>query len=171
MAARLPLFIIILLFTSPRPLLYINKIFIQGRVRGDVNTRMIITVASDCAGLSASAQSPPIILQGSHRESPKAVSKLSAEGRKILKLGTNKLELELRLYRKYFFDATLSTEKSTSEINRSRPKLNYGVGRDFGVGPEFVATRKQPIIPGNSRTRSFAGEEDRGNAVLAQNEM
>ena len=38
--------------------------------------------------------------------------------------------------------------------NRSRPKLNYGAGRDFGVGPEFGAMRKQPIIPGNSRARS-----------------
>ena len=44
---------------------------------------------------------------------------------------------------------------------RSRPKLNYGAGRDFRVGPEFGATRKQPIIPGNSRARSCAGEEDR----------
>ena len=34
-------------------------------------------------------------------------------------------------------------------ITRSRPKLNYGAGRDFRVGPEFGATRKQPIIPGN----------------------
>ena len=46
-------------------------------------------------------------------------------------------------------------------IIRSRPKLNYGAGRDFEVGPEFRATRKQPIIPGNSRARSCADEEDR----------
>ena len=44
---------------------------------------------------------------------------------------------------------------------RSRSKLNYGAGRDFGVGPEFGAKRKQPIIPGNSRAHSCAGEEDR----------
>ena len=44
---------------------------------------------------------------------------------------------------------------------RSRPKLNYGAGRDFEVGPEFGATRKQPIIPGNSRARLCADEEDR----------
>ena len=44
---------------------------------------------------------------------------------------------------------------------RSRPKLNCGPGRDFEVGPEFGAARKQPIIPGNSRARSCAGEEDR----------
>ena len=47
------------------------------------------------------------------------------------------------------------------DFNRSRPKLNYGAGRDFGVGPEFGAVRKEPIIPGNSRARSCAGEEDR----------
>ena len=46
-------------------------------------------------------------------------------------------------------------------VNRSRPKLNCGPGRDFEVGPEFGAARKQPIIPGNSRARSCAGEEDR----------
>ena len=46
-------------------------------------------------------------------------------------------------------------------LTRSRPKLNYGAGRDFGVGPELGATRKQPIIPGNSRARSCADEEDR----------
>ena len=45
--------------------------------------------------------------------------------------------------------------------NRSRPKLNYGSGSDFEVGPEFGATRKQPIIPGNSRARLCADEEDR----------
>ena len=46
-------------------------------------------------------------------------------------------------------------------FNRSRPKLNCGAGRDFWVGPKFGARRKQPIIPGNSRARSCAGEEDR----------
>ena len=51
--------------------------------------------------------------------------------------------------------------KFTTTVNRSRPKLNYGAGRDFGVEPEFGATRKQPIIPGNSRVRSHAGVEDR----------
>ena len=35
-------------------------------------------------------------------------------------------------------------------LPRSRPKLNYGAGRDFGVGPEFGATQKQLIITGNS---------------------
>ena len=49
----------------------------------------------------------------------------------------------------------------SGSLIRSRPKLKYGAGRDFGVGPEFGATRKQPIIPGNSRARSFACEEDR----------
>ena len=44
---------------------------------------------------------------------------------------------------------------------RSRLKLNYGASRNFGVGPKFGATRKQPIIPGNSWARSCAGEEDR----------
>ena len=44
-------------------------------------------------------------------------------------------------------------------INRSRPKLNYGAGRDFGVWPEFGATRKQSIIPGNSWARSCASED------------
>ena len=44
---------------------------------------------------------------------------------------------------------------------RSKPNLNYGAGRDFGVRPEFGAMRKQPIIPGNSRACSCAGEEDR----------
>ena len=43
---------------------------------------------------------------------------------------------------------------------RSRPKLNYGAGRDLGVGPEFGAMWKQRIIPGNARARSCAGEED-----------
>ena len=46
-------------------------------------------------------------------------------------------------------------------MTRSRPKLNCGPGRDFEVGPEFGAARKQPIIPGNSLARSCAGEEDR----------
>ena len=46
-------------------------------------------------------------------------------------------------------------------VIRSRLKPNYGAGRDFGVGPEFGATQKQPIIPGNSRARSCADEEDR----------
>ena len=46
-------------------------------------------------------------------------------------------------------------------LPRSRLKLNYGAGREFGVGPEFGAMRKQPIIPGNSRVRSGADEEDR----------
>ena len=46
-------------------------------------------------------------------------------------------------------------------LTRSRPKLNCGPGRDFEVGPEFGAARKQPIIPGNSRARSCAGEADR----------
>ena len=46
-------------------------------------------------------------------------------------------------------------------VTRSRPKLNYGAGRDFGVGPEFGAMRKQLIIPGNSGARLCAGEEDR----------
>ena len=48
-----------------------------------------------------------------------------------------------------------------SPLNRSRLKLNYGAGSDFGVGPEFGATRKLPIIPRNSRLRSCVGEEDR----------
>ena len=52
--------------------------------------------------------------------------------------------------------------KLSTFIIRSRPKLNYGAGRDFGVGPEFGATRKQPTIPGNSRARWSAGEEDQG---------
>ena len=51
--------------------------------------------------------------------------------------------------------------RGRSGITRSRPKLNCGPGRDFEVGPEFGAARKQPIIPGNSRARSCAGEEDR----------
>ena len=46
-------------------------------------------------------------------------------------------------------------------LNRSRLKLNYGAGSDFGVGPEFGATQKLPIIPRNSRLRSCVGEEDR----------
>ena len=50
---------------------------------------------------------------------------------------------------------------SKRPMYRSRPKLNYGAGRDFEVGPEFGATRKQPIIPGNLRARSCADEEDR----------
>ena len=33
--------------------------------------------------------------------------------------------------------------------------------QDFGVGPKFGSTRKQPIIPGNSRARSSPSEEDR----------
>ena len=37
---------------------------------------------------------------------------------------------------------------------------NYGAGKDFKVGPEFGAMRKQPISPGNSRACSCAGEED-----------
>ena len=40
-------------------------------------------------------------------------------------------------------------------------ELRYGAGRDFGVELEFGARRKQPIIPGNSWARSYAGEEDR----------
>ena len=51
--------------------------------------------------------------------------------------------------------------KLSTFIIRSRPKLNYGAGRNFGVGPQFTATRKQPIIPRNSRARLCAGEEDR----------
>ena len=35
---------------------------------------------------------------------------------------------------------------SRQSLDRSRPELNYGAGRDFRVGPEFGATRKQPII-------------------------
>ena len=43
-------FIIICVFPSPRPFPCINTRFIQGRGRGDGNTKMIIkTVASDCA--------------------------------------------------------------------------------------------------------------------------
>ena len=37
---------------------------------------------------------------------------------------------------------------------RSRPQLNFGAGRDFGVAPEFRATRKQPIIPGMDLARN-----------------
>ena len=37
--------------------------------------------------------------------------------------------------------------KLSTFIIRSRPKLTYGAGRNFGVGPQFGATRKQPIIP------------------------
>ena len=63
------------------------------------------------------------------------------------------------------FDVAWSCIRSRHQISevvpRLRPKLNYGAGRDFGVGPEFGATRKQPIIPGNSRARLCAGEEDR----------
>ena len=43
-------------------------------------------------------------------------------------------------------------------FSKSRSKLNYGAGRDFGVGPEFGATQKQSIIPRNSRARSCASE-------------
>ena len=43
-----------------------------------------------------------------------------------------------------------------SHLARSRPKLNYGAGRDFRVGPQFGATRKQPIIPGNPQAWSCA---------------
>ena len=57
-------------------------------------------------------------------------------------------------------DNHIRNKKGTNHLTRSRPKLNYGAGRDYGVGPEFGATRKQPIIPGNSRARSCAGEED-----------
>ena len=58
----------------------------------------------------------------------------------------------------YYFYPFVGEEPS---VTRSRPKLNCGPGRDFEVGPEFGAARKQPIIPGNSRARSCAGEEDR----------
>ena len=34
-----------------------------------------------------------------------------------MRLGTNKLKLDLKLLPKIFFDATISTEKSTSEID------------------------------------------------------
>ena len=34
-----------------------------------------------------------------------------------MKFGTNKLELDLKLLPKFFFEATLFTEKSTSEID------------------------------------------------------
>ena len=51
--------------------------------------------------------------------------------------------------------------KLSTFIIRLRPKLTYGAGRNFGVGPQFGDTRKQPIIPRNSRARSCAGEEDR----------
>ena len=61
---------------------------------------------------------------------------------------------------KYDKERKLAGPKQILPVSRSRPKLNYGAGRDFGVGPEFGATRKQPIIPGNSRARSCAGEED-----------
>ena len=60
----------------------------------------------------------------------------------------------------FVFDETTCLDVVWS-VNRSRPKLNCGPGRDFEVGPEFGAARKQPIIPGNSRARSCAGEEDR----------
>ena len=46
-------------------------------------------------------------------------------------------------------------------LTRSRPKMNYWAGRDFGAGPEFGATQKQLIILGNSRAGSCAGEVDR----------
>ena len=39
--------------------------------------------------------------------------------------------------------------------------------QDFGVGPEFGATRKQPIIPGNSRARLCGDEEDRVTWLLS----
>ena len=37
--------------------------------------------------------------------------------KKDLKLGTNKLKLNWKLLPKFFFEATISTEKSTSEID------------------------------------------------------
>ena len=45
-------------------------------------------------------------------------------------------------------------------MDRSRMCLNSGASRDFGLWTEFGATWKQPIIPGNSRECSWAGEED-----------
>ena len=51
--------------------------------------------------------------------------------------------------------------QNVNTVYQVEAELNYGAGRDFGVGPEFGATRKQPIIPGNWRARLFAGEEDR----------
>ena len=36
---------------------------------------------------------------------------------KNLKLGTNKLKLDFKLFPKIFFDPTISTEKSISEID------------------------------------------------------
>ena len=63
--------------------------------------------------------------------------------------------------RQYFFIRLAYVDLKELELTRSRLKLNYRVGRDFGVGPEFGATWKQPIIPGNSQVRSCAGEEDR----------
>ena len=36
---------------------------------------------------------------------------------KNLKLGTYRLKLDLQLLPKYIFDATISTEKSTSELD------------------------------------------------------
>ena len=41
-----------------------------------------------------------------------------------LKLGTNKLKLDSKLLPKIFFDATISTEKSTSEIDADLAQNN-----------------------------------------------
>ena len=96
--------------------------------------------------------------------------KTSSIGKNFAPLTTIKQRLEFSIYslkdKKYIF--MLSREyRPGGEISiftaviRSRPKLNCGPGKDFEVGPEFGAARKQPIIPGNSRARSCAGEEDR----------
>ena len=60
----------------------------------------------------------------------------------------------------FYTQCTARCLQLSIELTRSRPKLNYGAGRDFGVGPEFGATPKQPIIPENLQARSCAGEED-----------
>ena len=45
--------------------------------------------------------------------------------------------------------------------NQVEAEAELRVWQGFQGGPEFGATRKQPIIPGNSRARSCAGEEHR----------
>ena len=59
--------------------------------------------------------------------------------RKTLKLGTNKLELDFKLLPKIFLDATISTEKSTSEID-----ADFGAKWKVTV-PNFVTPIK-PIV-------------------------
>ena len=52
-------------------------------------------------------------------------------------------------------------------ITRSRRRQNSRASRDFGVGPEFGATRKQPIIPGNLRECLCASVQRRSGQSLA----